>query len=202
CRPLPLEGDMLLFLAEFEAPAEALCPRGVLRRVLARAGDMGYAVKAAAEFEFFLFQETPHSVREKNYRNLTNLPPGFFGYSRLRYSVHADLHRSLINVCGDMGVPPEGAHTETGPGVMEAAIEVSDALEAADRGALFKTFTKVWAERAGLMATFMAKWSPDWPGQSGHLHMSLTDKSGAPVFSKDSAPYGMSEIMRWFVGGQ
>lgn len=202
CRPLPLEGDMLLFLGEFTAPAETICPRGVLRRVLGRAADMGYAVKAAAEFEFFLFQETPHSVREKNYRDLTNLTPGFFGYSMLRSSVHAELHRSLLDLCREMGLPLEGLHTETGPGVMEAAIEVSDALEAADRGALFKTFTKVWAERAGLMATFMAKWSPNWPGQSGHLHISLTDKAGAPVFSKDSAPFGMSDIMRWFVGGQ
>ncbi|MGH9550139.1 MAG: hypothetical protein ACRD3W_12220, partial [Terriglobales bacterium] len=139
CRPLPFEGDMLFFLGEFAAPAEAICPRGVLRRVLSRASDMGFLVKAAAEFEFFLFQETPHSVREKNYRDLTNLTPGYFGYSLLRSSVHADLHRSLIDLCRDMRFPLEGLHTETGPGVLEAAIEVSDALEAADRGALFKT---------------------------------------------------------------
>src|SRR5687767_8929028 len=88
CRPLPLEGEMLFFLGEFEAPAEAICPRGALRRVLARARDMGFSTKAAAEFEFFLFKEAPHSAREKGYRNLTNLTPGFFGYSMLRASVH------------------------------------------------------------------------------------------------------------------
>jgi alcohol dehydrogenase class IV len=43
---------------------------------------------------------------------------------------------------------------------------------------LFKTFTKVWAQRKGLMATFMAKWSADWPGQSGHIHISLKNKQG------------------------
>ena len=115
CRPLPFEGEMLLFLAEFEAPAETICPRGVLRRVLARADDMGFAAKAAAEFEFFLFQETPHSVREKNYRNLANLTPGFFGYSMLRTSVHAELHRSLIELCQDMGLPLEGFIRRLGP---------------------------------------------------------------------------------------
>jgi glutamine synthetase len=51
------------------------------------------------------------------------------------------------------------------------------------------------------MATFMAKWSKDWPGQSGHLHVSLT-KDGKPVFHDESKPYGMSDTMRWFVGGQ
>jgi len=202
CRPVPFEEGMLLFLGEFAAPAEDICPRGVLRRVLARADAMGFAVKAAAEFEFFLFEETPHSVREKHYRNLRNLTPGFFGYSMLRASVHADFYQQLLAMCRDMRMPLEGLHTETGPGVLEAAIEVTGALEAADRAALFKTFTKVLAQRAGLMATFMAKWSPDWPGQSGHLHVSLNDKTGASAFHEEGAPHAMSQTMRWFVGGQ
>lgn len=202
CRPVPFEDGMLLFLGEFVSPADAICPRGLLRRVLARADEMGYAVKAAAEFEFFLFEETPHSVREKGYRNLRNITPGYFGYSMLRASVHAEFYRKLLSMCTEMRMPIEGLHTETGPGVLEAAIEVADALEAADRAALFKTFTKVLAQRNGMMATFMAKWSPDWPGQSGHLHMSLTDKAGTPVFHSEGAPNSMSDVMRWFVGGQ
>jgi glutamine synthetase len=202
CRPVPFEEGMLLFLAEFAAPAEEICPRGILRRVLAQADQMGYAVKAAAEFEFFLFEETPHTVREKHYRGLRNMTPGFFGYSMLRSSVHAEFYQDLLVLGRDMRFPIEGLHTETGPGVLEAAIEVTDALEAADRAALFKTFTKVLAQRSGLMATFMAKWSPDWPGQSGHLHVSLTDKAGKPVFHEEGAVASMSQTMRWFVGGQ
>jgi glutamine synthetase len=64
CRALPLEGDMVFFLAEFAPPADALCPRGVLKRVLERAESMGHAVCASCEYEFFLFEETPHSVRQ------------------------------------------------------------------------------------------------------------------------------------------
>jgi glutamine synthetase len=202
CRDVPFEDGMLLFLGEFAAPAEAICPRGVLRRVLAQADAMGFAVKAAAEFEFFLFEETPHSVREKGYRGLKNLTPGFFGYSMLRSSVHAEFYRDLLKMCADMRMPLEGLHTETGPGVLEAAIEVTGALDAADRAALFKTFTKVLAQRMGLMATFMAKWSPDWPGQSGHLHVSLSGKDGRSAFFEEGAPHSMSQTMRWFVGGQ
>ena len=66
-----------------------------------------------------------------------------------------------------------GCTPRPGPGVIEAAIRVDDALEAADKAALFKTVAKILAQRRGWMATFMAKWSNDWPGQSGHLHMSL-----------------------------
>jgi glutamine synthetase len=201
CRDVPLEGDMLFFLAEFADKAEEVCPRGNLRRVLKRANDMGFDVVSSAEFEFFLFEETPHSVREKNYRGLTNITPGFFGYSMLRSSVHADFYQDLLALGRDMDFPIEGLHTETGPGVLEAAIEYSGALEAADRAVLFKTFTKILAQQRGWMATFMAKWSKDWPGQSGHLHVSLT-KDGKPVFHDATKPHNMSDTMRWFVGGQ
>lgn len=202
CRAVPGEGDMVTFLAEFEGKAEECCPRGVLRRVLAKADRMGFAVRAAAEFEFFVFEETPHSVREKNFRNLKNWTPGFFGYSVLRSSVNAEFYHDLMQLGADMDFPLEGLHTETGPGVLEAAIVHAPALEAADRAALFKTYCKVLAQRRGLMATFMAKWSRDWPGQSGHLHMSLQDKTGKPAFYDEKAAHSMSDTMRWFVGGQ
>jgi len=48
----------------------------------------------------------------------------------------------------------------------------------------------------------MAKWSRDWPGQSGHLHVSLKDKQGRPVFHDTTKPHQMSDVMRWFIGGQ
>jgi glutamine synthetase len=202
CRALPLEGDMLFFLAEFAAPAEAICPRGTLKRVLARAADMGYAANASCEYEFFLFEETPHSARDKHFRNLRNVTPGFFGYSVLRASVHAEFYADLLKLCAEMRFPLEGLHTETGPGVLEAAIQYADALEGADRAALFKTFTKVLAERRAWMATFMAKWSRDWPGQSGHLHISLADRNGKPAFYDAGKEHHMSDEMRWFIGGQ
>jgi glutamine synthetase len=201
-RDVVFEPDMVMVLGEFAGQWEAVCPRGTLRRVLERARGLGYDVKAAAEYEFFLFDETPHSVREKAYRNLKPMTPGFFGYSGLRSSVHADLHLMLIEMCELMEFPLEGLHTETGPGVMEAAIKVSDALTAADRAALFKTFTKVFFQRHDLMATFMAKWSMDYPGQSGHLHVSLFDRDGGSAFHDPADPHGMSDVMRWFVGGQ
>jgi glutamine synthetase len=202
CRDLPGEDGMLFFLGEFDDAAQAICPRGTLRRVLARAADMGFSVSASAEFEFFLFEETPHSVRAKGYRDLKNITPGFFGYSVLRASVHHEFYRDLLAMCEAMRMPLEGLHTETGPGVLEAAIRYSEALEAGDRAALFKTFTKVLAERRGWMATFMAKWSRDWPGQSGHLHVSLKDKAGKPVFHDAAKPHAISDQMRWFIGGQ
>jgi len=105
-------------------------------------------------------------------------------------------------MAGDMEMPLEGLHTETGPGVLEAALEHSDALRAADNAVLFKTFMKVLAQQNNLMATFMAKWSADYPGQSGHLHMSLQNSDGSSAFYDESKDHNMSDSMRWFIGGQ
>ena len=201
-RDIPDEPETPLFLCEFAGAAEAVCPRALLRRVLARAEKAGFSARAACEFEFFLFDETPHSVRKKGFRRLRPVTPGFFGYSVLRNSVHAEFHNELMEYCAQMGMPLEGLHTESGAGVLEAALEVCGALEAADRAALFKTFVKVFAQRRGLMATFMARWSPDWPGQSGHIHLSLQDAKGRNIFYDAGKPDGISDAMRRFIGGQ
>ncbi len=97
----------------------------------------------------------------------------------LRNSTHARLYNEMIDLANAMDFPLEGIHTETGPGAIETAITVDGALNAADKGALFKTFLKVLAQRHDIMATFMAKWS----------HPSVT------------APY-MSDIQLQFVAGQ
>ncbi len=202
CRSLPFEDGMLLFIAEFSDAAEPLCPRGVLRKVIQRTQKMGFDVNAAFEYEFFMFDETPASVREKGYQNLTPLSPGNFGYSMIRNSVYSDLYHQIIQLSEDMDFPIEGLHTETGPGVLEAAISYDDAGSAADKAALFKTFIKVWAQRNNLMATFMAKWSKDLPGQSGHIHLSLKDRAGKSAFYAENEEYNMSKIQRHFVAGQ
>jgi glutamine synthetase len=202
CRALPFEGDGLFFLGEFTPPTDEICPRGVLKRVLARTHEMGYSLYAGFEYEFFLFNETPHTVREKRYRDMTPMAPGFFGYSMLRNSVHSDFYRLLLATCEEMDFPLEGLHEETGPGVLEAALKADSGLDSADKAALFKTFTKVLAQRSGMMATFMAKWSPDWPGQSGHMHMSLRDNNGTAVFHDPGNQANISERMRHFIGGQ
>ncbi len=203
CRDLPMEEGGLFFLAEFDQQAAAICPRHLLKRVIDRCASMGLVPRAALEYEFFLFDETPQSVREKNYQNLQPITPGFFGYSVLRNSVQAESYQELLALCEQMDFPLEGLHAETGPGVWEAAITHDLALAAADKAALFKTFTKVWAQRNHWMATFMSRWSPDYHGQSGHIHLALFNADdGSSCFYDSSDAHGMSEMQRQFVAGQ
>ncbi|HIP61291.1 MAG TPA: glutamine synthetase, partial [Sulfurovum sp.] len=203
CRELPLERNSILFLLDFERGGKHsdVCPRSLLKRVINQGKDMGISFAAAAEFEFFMFSETPQSIRDKNYQDLTNFTPDMFGYSVIRNSVHADFYHELMDLCLEMDMPIEGVHTETGPGVLEAALLYDDLLKAADRAILFKTFTKVLAQKNSLMATFMAKYSSKYPGQSGHLHVSAS-RDGKSVFYDSSKEHTMSDEMRYFVGGQ
>jgi glutamine synthetase len=206
-RMLSDEPNTPLFLCELVPPNgegfHPICPRNLLRRVVDRAEKMGFAARAAFEYEFFIFQETPHSIREKGFKDLTPLTPGMFGYSVLRNSVYQELYHGLMDQCIEMDMALEGLHTETGPGVWEAAIAHDAILQATDKAALFKTFTKVFFQRHDLMATFMAKWSPLYPGQSGHLHQSLWDASSDQALFHDPAGRGrMTELMEHFVAGQ
>ncbi len=206
-RVLPYEPDTACFLADFYLPDQKhphpACPRNLLKRVVARAEANGFTPKFGSEFEFFLFQETPESLHGKRFGSLDSLSPGMFGYSWVRSGQFADLIHDVLDTMRAFGIPIEGLHTETGPGVWEAAIKYDDALRAADQAALFKTTMKQIVSRHGLSVTFMAKWNASLPGSSGHLHQSLFDSTGeANLFHDPSAPDSLSTIARHYIGGQ
>ena len=198
-RRIPWEEGTAAFLLDFDMP---VAPRQVLQRVEQKARSMGFSVKCSSEYEFFMFKETPESVRAKGYANLTALSPGMFGYSWLRASENAPLVHGLLDGLNAFDVEIEGFHTETGPGVYEAALKYDSLIRAADKAALFKTATKEICSRHGVMPCFMAKWNKDLPGCSGHLHQSLWSLSGEPLFHDGRGMKGMSKLMAHYVAGQ
>lgn len=201
CRDLYFE-DSLLFIGEFTGTAEALCPRSLLRRVVQKAEHMGFEVFGGLEYEFFVFDETVESAREKAYRNLKALTPENGSYSLIHNTVHEELHHQILDMSECMDFPIESLHNESGPGGIEAAIQYDTAIEIADKAGLFKTFMKVLAQRTNKMATFMAKWKAECAGQGGHIHISLQHKDGGCAFYEQDKPLHMSAIQRHFLAGQ
>ena len=203
-RRLKHEGNIPFFIAEFidESAEHPICPRSRLKNVIRRSEEAGFSLKCGFEYEFFIFKETSQSIREKQYMNLEPLSPGNFGYSLLRTMTFSDLFDEFMDYCRDHNFELEGLHCETGPGVWEAAISADTVLEAADKAALFKTFTKAFFQRKNMTATFMAKWSMDYPGQSGHLHQSLLSlESGQNLFFDKKAEQNISPLMLNYLGG-
>ena len=177
-RNVPWDDDVPFFLGDFinaDGSPFPICPRQLLKKVIKRAEKLGVQPMCGLEFEWFNFAETPQSWAAKKGVDPTPLTPGMFGYSLLRSNANREYFNALMDQMLLFRVPIEGLHTETGPGVYEAAIQFSDALECADRGVLFKSGAKEIGASYGITPSFMAKWSAEYPGCSGHVHQSLTD---------------------------
>jgi glutamine synthetase len=204
-RQIPWEGGRDLLLGDFvdaDGAPLAICPRQLLRRIIERARDAGYDPRFGLEFEWFNFRESPQSAAAKDYRDLEPLTPGMFGYSVLRTGQQTELFDALLGDLRAYGVPLEGLHTETGPGVMEAAICFSGALDAADRAVLFKSAVKEITHRFGVLATFMARPHASLPGCGGHAHQSLWDLDGERnLFHAADEANQMSPLFRHYVAG-
>ena len=205
-REIPWENNLPFFLGDFAStdgkPLE-ICPRQVLKRILRQAEKEGYMVKCGMEFEWFNFKETAQSLAGKGYQNPEPITPGMFGYSLLRATQNQPFFAALMDEMQSFNVPIEGLHTETGPGVYEAAILYSEALEAADRAVLFKSSAKEIGHRFGIMPSFMAKWNSKLPGCSGHVHQSVWDKNGGKnLFFNEKDQHKMSPMFKSYIAGQ
>jgi glutamine synthetase len=203
-RKIPWEDNVPFMLGDFvkaDGSPLPICPRQTLKRVIEYGHSIGYDARFGVEFEWFNFRETPETLQEKGFQNLKPMTPGMFGYSMLRPALNQPFFDDLMIKLQDFDVPVEGLHTETGPGVLEAALLNGDPLTVADRSILFKTATKQIAYQHGIIPTFMAKWNADLPGSSGHIHQSLS-QNGVSSFHDDSDPNGMSETFKSYLAGQ
>ncbi len=204
-RRIPWEDDRHFFLGQFAGPGDTrhdVCPRSMLGHVLERAEAMGVVPQVGMEFEWFNFAETTHSLHAGRFVDPQPLTPGMFGYSIARQALNQPYFDALLSELTAFGVPLEGLHTETGPGVFEAAISYGEALGAADRGVLFKSGVKEIATRFGITPTFMARWNTALPGCSGHVHQSLRSAAtGQGLFHDAAAPHVMSATFRSYLAG-
>jgi glutamine synthetase len=205
-RRIPWENGIPFFLADFRDANKndlAVCPRSLLRKIANQAGAQGYLPFFSQEFEWFNFVRNEDQLQAGQLRSLEPLTQGMFGYSILRASQKSAYFQDLFDQLHQFSVPVEGIHTETGPGVYEAAIGYAGLPEAADRAVLFKSGVKEIAHRHGILATFMAKISEQLPGCSGHIHQSLwTKDSKKNLFYDPQSKTGMSQVMESYIAGQ
>ncbi len=105
-RRIPWEapGDDLLYLANYSGPAAALCPRAILARVLARAGEMGFVPKYGLELEYTLFDETPESLAAKGFRDLTPATRHASHDLVIYQAAQSDWYGAVADMCGPLGI--------------------------------------------------------------------------------------------------
>ncbi len=178
-------------------------PRSILKRQLAKARDAGYIAKMASELEFYVFDETFASAREKGYAQLKTMGWYIEDYHIFQTTKEEPLVRAIRNGMEGAGVPIEFSKGEWGPGQEEINLCYAEALEMADRHVIYKNGVKEIAFLQGKAVTFMAKWREDLAGNSCHVHSSLWDaEAETPVFYDETVIGGMSERFRHYLAGQ
>ncbi|EEQ91666.1 glutamine synthetase [Blastomyces dermatitidis ER-3] len=225
-RRIPWEDNVPFFLINFFDPDTkepvSACPRGLLRTAAEKMEKLGYRAMAGAEYEFYQFRAPPNPnalernssstatfLRENPVDALPPLTEGMFGYSLTRTVHNQEYFYRVFNTCHEFKCDIESWHTESGPGVFEAALEFGEIKEIADRAGLFKYVVKCLGSKYGITPVFMAKPRQGLPGNSGHMHVSLVSDTGINLFSRDepdpSPPYSdvayLSDMGRHFLAG-
>ncbi|KAL1970216.1 hypothetical protein VTN77DRAFT_5376 [Rasamsonia byssochlamydoides] len=225
-RRIPWEDNVPFFLVSFfdpetRAPISA-CPRGLLKTAVEKLEKHGYKAMAGAEYEFYQFRapqsqyscERNSSTTASFLKNnpVEALPPlteGMFGYSLTRPVHNQEYYYSIFDACEKFRCDLEGWHTESGPGVFEAALQFGEVKEMADRAGLFKYLVKSLGSKYGITPAFMAKPREGLPGNSGHMHVSIVSEMGKNLFAREtpdpSPPYPelahLSDLGRHFLAG-
>ena len=167
-------------------------PRHVFRHVLEAAGAAGYTVRTGHEYEFYILNP---ETRE----------PIFGGHqimTTLKHEKHPVL-RDIMRYMTQMGIHLTTCNTEWGPAQYEINFNPADGMEAADQAFTWKNGLKEIGERHGLLITMMTKPWIDKSANGSHFHLSLlAARTGGNVFYDPSQPDGLSDVCRWFIGGQ
>lgn len=177
-------------------------PRQVLRRQVEAAAELGLTVKIGAELEFFLFKDTYAEARQKDYKGLTPHSDWIEDYHILQTTRDEHVIRQIRNGMDAAGVPVEFSKGEAGYGQHEINLVYADALEMADRHAIYKNGVKEIADANEVSVTFMAKWTMDDVGSSCHIHSSVWGDGGTTsMASHDGDPRALSPTVSHWLGG-
>jgi len=177
-----------------EKPFEG-CPRGILRKVIAEAAELGYEMMAGPEAEFFLFMRDEDGGATTN----THDSAGYFDLAPL--DLGEECRREIVIALEKQGFEIEAAHHEVAPGQHEIDFKYGGALETADRLSTFRFIVRRVARDMGLHATFMPKPIFGQNGSGMHVHMSLFENGENIFYEEGAADGGISDRMRHYVGG-
>jgi glutamine synthetase len=172
-------------------------PRYVLQRIIKRYEDLNLAPMAASELEFFLFNQGGEADGE-----VYNARPSCV------YQVNPivdpkGILRTLQNTFIELGLDIIYLNHEFFPGQFEVNWKYDHALKMADQTFTFKYVCKEVAAMNDLLLTFMGRPKTDNGGSGYHIHASLNDPgSGKNLFDDPAAENGVSDILRYFLGGQ
>lgn len=199
--PWSKPGHDLLILSNYQGEAANICPRALFLRMLEQAQAAGFSAKYGLELEYTLFDESHESARAKGYRNLKTATQHKSHDLIIYQAAQSEWYEAVAEMCEPLGIDLAKMHEEIGGGFMEACIAAGEGISPADQLVLLKNFLRTLALRQGRAITFMPRWNEEADSQSTHIHVSLKDAKGKPLFHDPKKPHGMSTTFRHFLGG-
>jgi glutamine synthetase len=176
-------------------------PRQILQAQVARLAERGLVPFVGTELEFIVFDNTFRDAWNRGYRGLTPSTDYNVDYDLLASTRLEPMLREIRNSMDGAGMYCEGVKGECNLGQQEIAFRYDTAVTTCDNHSIYKSGSKIIAERHEKSLTFMAKFN-EREGNSCHIHLSLRSDSGEPVFADKDAEHGMSTMFRHFLAGQ
>lgn len=171
-------------------------PRGILKRALAEAEDMGFSsFNVGPEPEFFLFK----TDEKGNPTTELNDQGGYFDLAPT--DLGENCRREIVLVLEEMGFEIEASHHEVAPGQHEIDFKYANAIMAADQIQTFKLVVKTIARQHGLHASFMPKPLFGMNGSGMHCHQSLFASEAENAFYDENDKLGLSSVARQYMAG-
>lgn len=179
----------------------AAAPRSVLNRQIDRLAEQGLVPYAGTELEFMVFDDGFREAWAKGYRGLTPASDYNVDYAMVASTRMEPLLRDIRLGMTGAGMYCEGVKGECNRGQQEIAFRYDHARVTCDNHTIYRNGAKEIADQHGKSLTFMAKFDTR-EGNSCHVHISLRDTQGAPVFADPDDRLGMSPMFRSFIAGQ
>ncbi|MGQ9825133.1 MAG: glutamine synthetase family protein [Desulfotomaculales bacterium] len=152
------------------------CSRQVLKKILKKAREAGFALQVGAGLDFFLFrldQQGRPVVATHDQAGYCDLTPLDLG---------ENARRDMVLTLKEMGFDVSFSHHEIAPGQHQIFLKEDKALRMADQIATFRFVVRTIAQRHGLHASFMPKPLAGKNGSGMHLHLSLyAGEANVPV---------------------
>jgi glutamine synthetase len=178
----------------------AIAPRSILRGQVEQLDAMGLHARTATELEFYLYIGRPGDLRAEGYHALRPTTDVHADYNVSEANAMEPFFRQLRRCLDDSDVEVDVAQVEYGLGQWEINLHHQEPVEMADRHVLFKQAVKDLARTHGYTATFMPRPATSELGSSCHIHASLLDGDGVPVFHSATDPAGSKELSRAVAG--
>ncbi len=203
-RPVPwLEGTAMVLCDVLDHHTHELvphAPRGMLKKQISRAENIGLTPIMATELEFFLFNGSHDEIARGGFRDLQPISNYNEDYHIFQTSKEEHVMRPIRNHLRAMGIPIEGSKGEAEAGQEELNIRYADALACADNHTLSKHAIKEIAHANGHAASFLPKWHHTRVGSASHVHQSLWKGKDNAFFDADQA-HGKSKLMDHYMAG-